>query len=161
MVKTIIHKVDDCLFCKKTVTDKFFFATQQFSALYNIAPILPGHSLIIPNIHHESLLELADDELGAMMVFARKVTIVLKTAFNCDGFDWSLQDGISAGQTVSHIHLHIIPRKPNDMPLSTEWYNKLPESENHLLDSENRKRLNEQDYDAITQKLREISASIL
>ena len=151
----------NCLFCHTEIIEKSFCTTVRFSALYNIAPILPGHSLIIPNTHYESLFELPDDELSEMMVFARKITAVLKTFFNCDGFDWTIQDGVSAGQTVPHLHLHIIPRKPLDMPESNEWYSKVPENEKQMLDSDHRMRLNDHDYIAITALLTEASKSII
>lgn len=146
--------VENCLFCRKEILEKSFCATARFSAFYNIAPILPGHSLVIPNKHYESLFELPDDELSEMMVFARKITSVLKTVFNCDGFDWTIQDGVSAGQTVPHLHLHIIPRKPHDLPESNEWYSKIPMNEAKLLDSNNRERLSNKEYNDITIKLR-------
>lgn len=146
--------VDNCLFCRKEILEKSFCATARFSAFYNIAPILPGHSLVIPNKHYESLFELHDDELNEMMLFARKITAVLKTVFNCEGFDWTIQDGVSAGQTVPHLHLHIIPRKPFDMPESNEWYSKIPLNEAKLLDSNNRERLSNKEYNDITNKLK-------
>jgi bis(5'-adenosyl)-triphosphatase len=152
--------IDNCLFCKKNIIEKSFSSTLRFSALYNIAPILPGHSLIIPNTHHESLFELSDEELGEMMLFARKITSVLKTVFHCDGFDWTIQDGISAGQTVPHLHLHIIPRKPLDMPESNEWYSKIEENEKQMLESDLRERLNDQEYNEITERLNEASKTI-
>ena len=155
MIVPDIQPVENCIFCSKAVTDKTFCSTSKFSAIYNLAPILPGHSLIIPNTHHESLIELSDQDLGEMMIFARKVTLVLKSVFNCDGFDWTIQDGVSAGQTVPHLHLHIIPRKPLDMPESNEWYSKIPDNESQMLDSGNRERLREQEYDAITAMLAE------
>jgi bis(5'-adenosyl)-triphosphatase len=152
---------ENCLFCRKEIIAKTFCTTTRFSAFYNIAPILPGHSLIIPNEHFESLYELSDDELSEMMVFARKITSVLKTVFGCDGFDWTIQDGVSAGQTVPHVHLHIIPRKLSDMPESNEWYNKIPQSEERILDSDNRTRLNANEYNEITDRLKIASASII
>ncbi len=151
---------NNCLFCRKEIIEKSFYSTKRFNAIYNIAPILPGHSLIIPNKHYESLFELTDEELGEMMVFARKITTVLKTVFGCDGFDWTLQDGVSAGQTIPHLHLHIIPRKPFDMPESNEWYSKIPVNEVQLLDSEHRARLSDDEYNAITQKLKKASKTL-
>lgn len=160
MHQTVNQTDENCLFCRKEIFEKSFCTTLRFSALYNIAPILPGHSLIITNKHYESLTELSDEELGEMMVFARKITAVLKTVFNCDGFDWTIQDGISAGQTVPHLHLHIIPRKPLDLPESNEWYNKIQQSEDGILDSENRTRLNDEEYSEITSMLKLARASI-
>jgi bis(5'-adenosyl)-triphosphatase len=154
------HTFQDCIFCRKEIIENSFCTTTRFSAFYNIAPILPGHSLIIPNKHYETLFELADEELGEMMVFARKITSVLKTFFNCEGFDWTIQDGVSAGQTVPHLHLHIIPRKPLDLPESNEWYSKIPHSEAGILDSENRARLNDREYDEITERLKLACTSI-
>ncbi len=150
MVIPDIHPVEKCIFCTKSVSGKSFFSNSKFSAIYNIAPVLPGHSLIIPNKHYKSLTELSDDELGEMMVFARKVTSVLIEVFHCDGFDWIIQDGVSAGQTVPHLHLHIIPRKPNDMPTTEEWYSKIPQNEKQMLDSNERERMSDKDYDSIT-----------
>ena len=99
--------------------------------------------------------------MGNMMIFARKITAVLKTVFKCDGFDWTIQDGVSAGQTVPHLHLHIIPRKPFDLPESNEWYSKIPENESKLLDSQQRARMNDHEYDAITALLTEACKAIL
>lgn len=152
--------VENCLFCRKEIIWKSFCTTSRFSAIYNIAPILPGHSLIIPNKHYESLFELSDDELSEMMVFARKITAVLKSVFNCDGFDWTIQDGVSAGQTVPHLHLHIILRKPHDMPESNEWYSKILQNEAQLLDSQHRGRLSDKEYNDITNKLKEAATTL-
>ena len=151
----------NCIFCRKDFIESSFCSTSRFSAFYNIAPILPGHSLIIPNAHYESLFELSDDELGEMMQFARKITSVLKTFFNCDGFDWTIQDGVSAGQTIPHLHLHIIPRKLLDLPESKNWYIKIHENENQMLDSQQRLRLNEDEYNTITNKLKEAATTLL
>jgi len=113
MLQTTDKPGESCHFCREEVVGKSFCTTSGFKALYNIAPILPGHSLIIPTKHYVSLFELSDKELGEMMVFARKITSVLKTIFNCDGFDWTIQDGVSAGPTGPHLHLEIFPREPN------------------------------------------------
>jgi len=152
---------ENCIFCKKAVTKKSFYTTSKFSALYNVAPVLPGHSLIIPNGHFESLIELSDNDLGEMMIFARKVTTVLKSVFKCDSFDWTIQDGVSAGQTVPHLHLHIIPRKPHDLPEGDEWYSKIPGNEKQMLDSQLRERLNDDEYNAITERLSKAAALLI
>lgn len=160
MLQTTNPTDQTCVFCRNEFIESSFCRTSRFSAYYNIAPILPGHSLIIPNKHYESLFELSEDEQSEMMVFARKITSVLKTVFNCDGFDWTIQDGVSAGQTVPHLHLHIVPRKPLDLPESNEWYSKIQPSENGILDSENRARLNDDEYNKITAKLKLACESI-
>ena len=155
-MKAIITQFPDtCIFCKKSVTEKAFFSNLKFSAIYNLAPVLPGHTLIIPNIHYESLSQLSDTELADMMIFARKACEILRIVFKCEGFDWTIQDGVSAGQTVPHLHLHLIPRKPLDMPEGDDWYSKISENEQIMLDSESRRKLSEAEYDEITDRLSE------
>lgn len=149
-----------CLFCQNEIVDNSFCATENFVAFYNIAPVLPGHSLVIPRTHYHSLLELPDDKLGEMMIFARKVTKVLTSVFKSTGFDWTIQDGETAGQTVPHLHLHIIPRKANDIPEGEEWYSKIPRNEIQILDSQSRERLNEIEYETITKMLKEAASAI-
>ena len=155
-----IHTVEDCIFCSKKVKGKSFCSTSKFSAIYNLSPVLPGHSLIIPNTHYTSLAELKEEDLAEMTIFARKITSVLKTAFQCDGFDWTIQDGISAGQTVPHLHLHVIPRKPFDLNEAEEWYSKISNNEKQFLDSQSREKLNDQEYDEITSFLNEACKKI-
>jgi bis(5'-adenosyl)-triphosphatase len=151
----------DCLFCRKEVIEKSFYSSEKFSAIYNIAPIVPGHSLIIPNAHYESVNELRDEVLSEMILFTRKITSVLMTFFECDGFDWTIQDGFSAGQTVPHLHLHIVPRKLNDIAEGKEWYSLIPKNELLLLDSKQRERLSDTEYISITARLCEASKSII
>jgi bis(5'-adenosyl)-triphosphatase len=161
MNNTTDQSTESCLFCSEQILEKSFFSIANFSAFYNIAPILPGHSLIVPNRHCESLFELSDDELCEMMCFARNITKVLKSVFECDGFDWTLQDGVSAGQTVPHLHLHIIPRKPMDINDGNGWYSKTIQNEKQMLDSQHRERLNDAQYTEISKLLAEASATIL
>lgn len=143
----------DCIFCNKGKSGIAFFESENFRAIYNISPILPGHSLIIPKKHVQSIFELSDSELSEMMLVARTVTTGLKTYFNCDGSDWTIQDGESAGQTVGHLHMHIIPRFPNDLPLGTEWYDYIKDNEKIIKESKSRKKLDSIEYKAITKKL--------
>ncbi len=106
----------ECPFCSTTVQQSAFRADDRFLAIYNISPVLPGHSLILPRAHVQSLLDLADADLAAFVLFARRITRIVSRAFAGDGFDWTVQDGRSAGQSVPHLHLHIIPRHSGDLP---------------------------------------------
>ncbi|MFO1145389.1 MAG: HIT family protein [Rhodospirillales bacterium] len=102
-----------CAFCVVADTAAFM-ADGRFLALHNIAPVLPGHSLVIPRRHVASLLELEDDDLAAMMLFARRTTRLLARVFASDGFDWTVQDGAAAGQTVPHPAPARHPRHADD-----------------------------------------------
>lgn len=94
-------------------------------ALYNISPILPGHSLIVPRRHVDSVLKLRDQEMWSLFDLARRVTPILLATFRATGFDWTLQDGDEAGRTVPHVHLHVIPRIEGDLDSPGDWYPEL------------------------------------
>ena len=111
-----------CPFCRPWISEAVFAESQNFMAVYNIAPILPGHSLIVPKRHLESILDLSENELSEMMIFARKVTTVLLEVFHAEAFDWSVQDKEAAGQTISHLHLHMVPRLVGDLNEPGNWY---------------------------------------
>lgn len=124
-------------------------------ALYNSAPVLPGHSLIIPLKHAGSMMDLDENELSRMMVFTRKVSSMLMKTFKAEAFNWSLQDGMAAGQTVPHLHLHIVLRYANDMPNPGDWYPKIAANTDEILDSAFRPKLAAGVMAGIVQRLRE------
>lgn len=132
---------NNCPFCNSNIDKSRFSESENFLAIYNIAPILPGHSLIIPKRHVESLLELNNEELHEMMIFSRNTTKMLLEMFKSSGFDWTIQEGEDAGQSVPHLHLHLIPRKSNDLPQPGDWYPLLRESESEIIESSTRARL--------------------
>jgi bis(5'-adenosyl)-triphosphatase len=144
----------DCPFCATDLQNAAFYADERFLALYNIAPVLPGHSLVLPRAHLGSLLELSDADLAAFVLFARRITRLLARAFTADGFDWTIQDGRSAGQTVPHLHLHIIPRHLGDLPEPGDWYPALMASESAQIDSDVRPRLTPAEHTHVTAHLR-------
>lgn len=122
-------------------------------AVYNIAPILPGHSLVIPKKHLESINELSEQELLEFFTFARKTTRILCSAFGSDGFDWSLQESEAAGQSIAHLHMHIIPRVAGDLKKPGDWYPML-EQNRSLIDSPERKSLSREEITATVSQIR-------
>ena len=146
---------NNCPFCAENIQQGAFASENGFLALYNHSPILPGHSLIVPVRHLSSLFELSEDEISAFFSFARKVTAFLTQAYASDAYDWSLQEGEAAGQSVDHLHLHIIPRNPGDLPEGEDWYVQLEEQRKMPIDSKERRILNEWEYKGICDKLRE------
>ena len=143
-----------CPFCSENILQEAFASENGFLAMYNLSPILPGHSLIIPQKHSGSLFDLTEDEISAFFSFARKITAFLSKTYASDAYDWSLQEGEAAGQSVEHLHLHIIPRNPGDLPEGEDWYVKLEEQRNTSLDSPERIILNKEDYTRICEALK-------
>jgi bis(5'-adenosyl)-triphosphatase len=94
-----------------------------------------------------SLLALTDIELNRLFQLAHQATVILLEVFEGEGFDWSLQDGEVAGQTVPHIHLHIVPRKRGDL-LDGDWHRQ-------VLDSVSRPPLSVETLQALVEQLRQ------
>jgi bis(5'-adenosyl)-triphosphatase len=153
-MSTRIKSRSDCPFCEDNVKLSIFAESTNFRAIYNIAPILPGHSLIVPKDHVRRMNELSDEEISEMIIFSRKIANKLTEIFQCSGFNWTIQDGKSAGQTVSHLHLHLIPRHSNDLKNPGDWYPMLKGSELGIIDSKSRDRLKKEEMKMIVDKLR-------
>jgi len=147
-----------CPFCDKGAVESFL-SSPNFLAIYNIAPALPGHSLVIPKRHIESLFELTDEEVAEFMLLGRNVAKLITMALNTDAFDWAIQEKAAAGQTVNHLHMHVIPRKLGDLPNPGDWYFELEKSEQHI-DSADRKKLKPEEMDKIVRMLRELAKRI-
>lgn len=79
-------------------------------------PVSPGHTLIIPRRHVASYFDLTDAERRDMMKLMEKCREELVAESNPDGFNVGFNDGAAAGQTVMHLHLHLIPRFEGDVP---------------------------------------------
>ncbi|MRH92466.1 HIT domain-containing protein [Nocardia sp. SYP-A9097] len=84
-------------------------------AFMDIRPVTPGHLLVIPKVPARSLAEL-DPALGGKLfqVGQRLAAALRESEVNCDGVNFFLADGVTAGQEVFHVHLHVIPRTPGD-----------------------------------------------
>ncbi len=115
----------ECPFCNEEVTNEAFAEGNDCIAIYNHAPIVEGHSLVIPKKHITNLLSMSDEEYSNIFHFTRKVTAFLTDHYNTPEFDLTIQQGQNAGQSIEHLHLHIIPRRYNDLPQGVEWYDKM------------------------------------
>jgi bis(5'-adenosyl)-triphosphatase len=149
-----------CPFCNTSILSSVFYEQDGFMAIYNIAPVLPGHSLIIPAKHYASLLDMTQSELYNFLETSRTALRILLKAFNTDAFDWSIQEKPEAGQTIEHLHLHIVPRLKGDLRHPGDWYPLVQQNDNEIIDSMDRSRLNEEAMRQIILELREIASQM-
>ena len=77
-------------------------------------PISPGHALIIPKRHIASLFDATREEREALFDLLEQVKTELQEKYNPNGFNIGINDGTAAGQTVMHLHIHLIPRYAGD-----------------------------------------------
>jgi diadenosine tetraphosphate (Ap4A) HIT family hydrolase len=79
-------------------------------------PVSPGHTLIIPKRHVGSFFDLSDGERNGLMVLLAEAKLRTEAEFSPAGHNIGINDGPAAGQTVPHLHIHLIPRFAGDLP---------------------------------------------
>lgn len=105
-------KKEDCIFCKianKEINTQLILETEDFVAFNDLSPQAPTHVLIIPKIHCNCLSELENEQLaGKLLLGVKQVAKKL----NLKDYRVVINNGETAGQTVFHIHLHILSGRP-------------------------------------------------
>lgn len=105
----------DCIFCQVEKT-KEIIASSKFSlAFYDGFPVSPGHALIIPRRHVASFFDLTEEEKVDLLRLANQVKRVIEKGYHPDGYNIGINVGEAAGQSVFHVHMHIIPRYKGDV----------------------------------------------
>ena len=83
-------------------------------AIRDAFPVAPGHTLIIPKRHVASLFDTTNEERSSMLALMDKAKRELDAEFHPDAYNIGINDGPAAGQTVPHLHWHLIPRHKDD-----------------------------------------------
>lgn len=83
-------------------------------AIYDGFPVTPGHGLIVPKRHIALFFEATREEQTAMLDLLAEMRQLLLKDLNPDAFNIGINDGVAAGQTVMHMHIHLIPRYAGD-----------------------------------------------
>jgi bis(5'-adenosyl)-triphosphatase len=120
----------DLIFGKfKILPSQIFYKspTDLTAAIVNLRPIVPGHVLVIPKRIVAKLSDLTNEEYDDLWRSVRLVQNVLEKHYNAGGFNVSVQDGKVAGQSVPHVHVHILPRQKGDFERNDDVYDKLEE----------------------------------
>jgi diadenosine tetraphosphate (Ap4A) HIT family hydrolase len=103
----------DCPFCNP---DREIIAENDHSiAIFDSHPVSPGHALVIPRHHVSTIFDLADDEYASCFNLVRKIREILEEKHSTDAFNVGVNCGETAGQTVDHAHIHVIPRYSGDV----------------------------------------------
>ena len=107
-----MNKNNNCIFCNPT--DIVINGEYAYSRLDGF-PVSEGHCLIIPKRHVGSIDELNDAELKDLYTVLHQTKILLIETYLPDGFNIGINEGEAAGQTVPHLHIHLIPRYEGDV----------------------------------------------
>jgi histidine triad (HIT) family protein len=87
-----------------------------FLVLMDKYPINPGHALVMPTKHYETLLQMPPAEVGKLYSLVPTIAKAIISAVKADGFNVGQNNGIAANQIVPHVHVHIVPRFHADSP---------------------------------------------
>ena len=109
--------MDQCIFCKIAageIPSSTVYEDEYFKAILDLSPATKGHTIIIPKKHMKDAAELEGEYAKRILPVAAKIGMAMKKGLGCTGFNLVQNNGESAGQTVMHYHMHIIPRYQGD-----------------------------------------------
>ena len=109
--------MNDCIFCKiinKEIPCYKIYEDEKIIAFLDRTPVNPGHTLVVPKKHSETILDTDDETLKELIIATKKISNAIYKGLRLKGFNIGLNQFKIGGQIVPHIHIHIMPRKEND-----------------------------------------------
>jgi len=105
--------IEPCYFCSLP-SDRIILETELSIVIFDAFPVSEGHTLIITKRHIESIFDATREEQIDLLANLEEAKKILDKKFSPDGYNIGINDGESAGQTVMHLHTHLIPRFSGD-----------------------------------------------
>lgn len=102
-----------------------FFETDLVRGIVNLKPIVPGHVLVIPKRVVKRFGEMTQEEVVDLWTSVHKIGPMLEKYHGCSALNIAIQDGVASGQSVPHVHVHILPRKEGDFERNDDIYEQL------------------------------------
>lgn len=106
-----------------------FYVSPLSIAIVNLKPIVPGHCLVLSKRVTPSFTDLSPEEVADLWHTVHKISGPLQQHFGGEAMTLAIQDGVAAGQTVPHVHVHVIPRRDNDFPRNDQVYDEIDKSD--------------------------------
>jgi diadenosine tetraphosphate (Ap4A) HIT family hydrolase len=105
-----------CPFCERIACGELTASSDLAAAFPDAFPLSPGHTLVVSRRHEPDFFALRTDELNELMAVAVDLHRRLSAELGIDGMNLGVNAGLTAGQTIAHAHLHLIPRYERDVP---------------------------------------------
>jgi histidine triad (HIT) family protein len=131
----------DCRFCQIIAGDEpshVVLEDERAVAFLDNRPLFPGHSLLVPRDHHETLGDLPDELIGPLFEAARLLSVAIPEAMRKPGSFVAMNNIVS--QSVPHLHVHVVPRKPKDGLRGFFWPRTKYDSEDQMRETAERIR---------------------
>ncbi|HVM10754.1 MAG TPA: HIT family protein [Acidimicrobiales bacterium] len=104
-----------CVFCgiiSGSVDATIVLDEPEVVGFLDVRPVFPGHVLVVPRAHHETLVDLPVDQLPVVFGAAQLVAAAVVEGLGCDGSFVAMNNTVS--QSVPHLHVHVVPRRRKD-----------------------------------------------
>ncbi|HWC10915.1 MAG TPA: HIT family protein [Acidimicrobiales bacterium] len=104
-----------CLFCQVVVGEAPAHRVLDEAdavAFLDVLPLFPGHCLLVPREHHETLGDLPEPLVGGLFATARRLALAVEAAMEAEGSFVAMNNRVS--QSVPHLHVHVVPRRRKD-----------------------------------------------
>jgi ATP adenylyltransferase len=105
----------NCPFCNIDTDRVVITETTEVYSIYDNYPVSQGHAIIIPKRHCSDYFELTTEEQSACWSMVNDVKQILQDKYHPDGLNVGININEAAGQTISHVHIHLIPRYKGDV----------------------------------------------
>lgn len=115
--------MDSCIFCKiikGDIPSSTIYEDENVKVILDIAPSAKGHAILLVKQHVANIFELDAELAGKVFAVVPKVATAIKEELGCDGMNILQNNGVEAGQTVFHLHIHFIPRWKDDS-INIKW----------------------------------------
>ncbi|MEQ6377231.1 HIT family protein [Bacillaceae bacterium S4-13-58] len=120
----MVHQQSDCIFCKIVngeIPSAKVYEDEQVYAFLDISQVTKGHTLVIPKEHSKNIYETKPEVASELFQRVPKIAQAVKNAFNPVGLNILNNNGEEAGQSVFHLHFHIVPRYGNGDGFGAVW----------------------------------------
>jgi len=108
----------DCLFCKiinkDLPSERTVYEDGHVFVMLDVHPCTEGHVLVLPKVHAENIIELPKDITKPLFETVKKMTAILQETLSPAGFTIGINHGRVSGQSIDHLHIHVIPRYEGD-----------------------------------------------
>ena len=124
---------DSCVFCRIVTGDlaaPIVFEDKNSIAFLDHRPLFPGHSLLVPRTHYETLADLPAGEIGAFFTNAQLLAKAVELAMEAEGSFVAMNNRVS--QSVPHLHVHIVPRRRKDGLKGFFWPRNKYQNDEHM-----------------------------
>ena len=107
----------DCIFCKiisQDLPSYKVFEDERVCAFFDILPIHPGHTIVVPKVHVSDVEDVAEKDFSAMALAVKKIGKAIMEGVGVKGYSVLLDNKSAANQHVPHVHFHVVPREEGD-----------------------------------------------